>query len=124
MSEMAVTAEHLIVIGRGRLIADAPTAEFIQRASRNSVLVRSLQLSQLREALVGPEVTVTSHGDGALQVTGLRIEEIGQAAADRQIVLHELSPQSASLEEAFMELTQDSVEYHATTTLTDTKVAS
>jgi ABC-2 type transport system ATP-binding protein len=124
MSEMAVTAEHLVVIGRGRLIADTPTADFIQRASRNSVRVRSPQLSALRELLAGPDVTLTSHADGALEVTGLRIEEIGQRAADRQIVLYELSPQNASLEEAFMELTQDSLEYHATTPLDDAKAAS
>jgi ABC-2 type transport system ATP-binding protein len=128
MSEMALTAEHLVVIGRGRLIADTPTAEFIQRASRNSVRVRSPHLAQLRDVLAGPDVTLTSHTDGALQVTGLRIEEIGQRAAEQQIVLHELSPQHASLEEAFMELTQDSVEYHATTlaatTLAETKATS
>jgi ABC-2 type transport system ATP-binding protein len=123
MSEMALTAEHLIVIGRGRLIADSPTAEFIQRASRNSVRVRSPQLRELREAIAGPDVTLTSHSDGTLQVTGLSIEQIGEVAAARQIVLHELAPQQASLEEAFMELTQDTLEYHATT-LTETKAAS
>ncbi|TQN44152.1 ABC-2 type transport system ATP-binding protein [Blastococcus colisei] len=120
MSEMAVTAEHLIVIGRGRLIADSPTAELIDRASHSSVRVRSPQLSELREVLAGPDITLTTHPDGSMQVTGLRAEDIGYLAASRQIVLHELSPQQASLEQAFMELTQDAIEYHATTTLTDT----
>ena len=117
MSEMALTAEHLVVIGRGRLIADAPTTTFIQSASRNSVRVRSPRLPELREAVAGPDVTLTMHDDGALQVVGLGAEQIGDLAATRGIPLHELSPQQASLEEAFMELTQDTVEYHATTTL-------
>lgn len=115
MSEMAVTAEHLIVIGRGRLIADSSTADFIDRASDNSVRVRSPELARLRDLVSGPDVTITSHGDDALHVTGLSSDRIGQIAAQAAITLYELSPQQASLEQAFMELTQDAVEYHATT---------
>jgi len=118
MSEMALTAEHLIVIGRGRLIADSSTAEFIDRASHKSVRVRSPELSRLRGLLAGPDVTLTSHGDDTLHVTGLSSDEIGQRAGAERITLHELAPQQASLEEAFMELTQDAVEYHATTATT------
>jgi ABC-2 type transport system ATP-binding protein len=124
MSEMALTAEHLVVIGRGRLIADSPTTELIERASHRSVRVRSPQLTELCEALAGPDITLTRHVDGSLQVTGLNAEDIGQLAAAQQIVLFELSPQQASLEEAFMELTQDSLEYHATATHPETKAAS
>ena len=112
MSEMALTADHLIVIGRGRLIADVPVGEFIQGAGRNVVRVRSPQATELRELLVGPDVTVTVV-DGALEVSGLTAEQIGDIAAERSLTLHELTPQQASLEEAFMELTRDDLEYAA-----------
>jgi len=111
MSEMALTAEHLIVIGRGELIADASVHEFVKQASTNSVRVRSPQAAQLRELLLGAEVSVASEEAGALTVTGLESDRIGVVAAQHGITLYELTPQEASLEDAFMQLTQDAVEY-------------
>jgi len=113
MSEMALTADHLIVIGRGRLIADVPVREFIQGAGRNVVRVRSPQATELRELLAGPDVAVTVVDGGALEVSGLTAEQIGDLAAERGLRLHELTPQQASLEEAFMELTRGDLEYAA-----------
>jgi ABC-2 type transport system ATP-binding protein len=113
MSEMALTADHLIVIGRGRLIADMSVDEFIRRASKDVVRVRSPQASELRDLLVGPDVTVVSLASGLLEVGGLSPERIGDLAAEHGLRLHELTPQQASLEEAFMELTRDDIEYHA-----------
>ncbi len=114
MNEMAVTAEHLIVIGRGRLIADLSVNEFIQQASKNTVLVRTPQAADLHQMLAGPQVTITSMDRGVFEVAGLSAEQIGERAADARITLHELSARQPSLEEAFMELTRDAVEYHAT----------
>jgi ABC-2 type transport system ATP-binding protein len=114
MSEMAVTAEHLIVIGRGRLIADMPMTEFVDRASSDHVFVRSPQAEQLRHLLAGPGVIVTSAAAGQLDVVGLTSDHIGDVAAANAIAVHELTPQQASLEEAFMALTRDAVEYHTT----------
>jgi ABC-2 type transport system ATP-binding protein len=115
MSEMALTAEHLVVIGRGRLIADVPTAEFTTLACSDSdrVRVRSPQATTLSELLAGPDVSISSSERGLLEVAGLSIEQVGARAARAGITLYELSPQRASLEEVFMELTRDSVEYHA-----------
>ena len=113
MSEMALTAEHLIVVGRGRLIADTSVEQFTRDAARDSVCVRTGETDQLRTVLAGPEVVVTSHERGALEVTGLSSGRIGRIAADNGIALSELSPRQASLEEAFMELTRDAVEYAA-----------
>jgi ABC-2 type transport system ATP-binding protein len=113
MSEMALTADRLIVIGRGRLIADTTVDEFVRRASGNVVRVRSPQASALRELLLGPNVTVTSSEAQVLDVDGLAAEQIGETAAANGIVLHELTPLQASLEDAFMELTSDDVEYRA-----------
>jgi ABC-2 type transport system ATP-binding protein len=111
MSEMSLTADHLIVIGRGRLIANCSTAEFIARSSQRSVLVRTPQPEKLTEVVTSDGGLVQAGGDGALTVTKLDAPRIGELAAGAQIVLHELTPQLASLEEAFMELTSDSVEY-------------
>ena len=111
MSEMALTADHLVVIGRGRLIAEMPVTEFIAQSSQQFVRVRTLQPEELREAMRPSGATVVQEEDGALSVSGLSAQEIGDIAFDRRLALHELSPQLASLEEAFMELTQDSVEY-------------
>ncbi|MBT3155050.1 ABC transporter ATP-binding protein [Streptomyces sp. CHD11] len=113
MSEMALTADHLVVIGQGRLLADTSMAEFIERNSRSYVRVRSPQRELLLDALHGAGITAVESGDGALEVDGSRAEEIGELAARGGLVLHELSPQKASLEEAFMQLTAESVEYHA-----------
>jgi ABC-2 type transport system ATP-binding protein len=111
MSEMALTADHLVVIGRGRLIAEMPVSEFIAQSSQQFVRVRTLQLNEFREAMQSNGATVELEEDGALSVAGLTAEEIGDIAFDRRFSLHELSPQLASLEDAFMELTQDSVDY-------------
>jgi ABC-2 type transport system ATP-binding protein len=113
MSEMALTADHLIVIGRGRKIADMSTEEFIRQASGGLVLVRTPQAAELDALLSGPDVTVTPAGPGLLEVRGLTAVQIGEAAAANQLVLHELTPQQASLEEAFMTLTRDDVEFKA-----------
>jgi ABC-2 type transport system ATP-binding protein len=112
MSEMAVTADHLIVIGRGRLIADSSTEEFIQRSSERSVLVRTPDVGRLRELITAEGGAVQStDGDDGLIVTGLPAPRIGELAASASLVLHELTPRLPSLEEAFMELTADSVEF-------------
>jgi ABC-2 type transport system ATP-binding protein len=111
MSEMALTAEHLIVIGRGELIADTSVEEFVKLASNNSVRVRSPQAPRLRSLIAGPDVTVSSEEAGVLTVTGLESDRIGVIAAEHRITLYELAPQQASLEDAFMEMTQDAVEY-------------
>jgi ABC-2 type transport system ATP-binding protein len=111
MSEMALTAEHLIVIGRGRLIADLSVEEFVRRASKNVVRVRSPQAADLRAVISGPDVTVEVAEDGALEVRGLTAEQIGETAADHGFVLHELGVKQASLEEAFMDVTRDSIEF-------------
>lgn len=111
MSEMSLTADHLIVIGRGRLIADVGIEEFLRRASGARVRVRSPQATQLRELVLGPSVSVSSEQSGLLDIDGLSAERVGEIAAANDIVLHELTPLQASLEEAFMELTRDDVEY-------------
>jgi ABC-2 type transport system ATP-binding protein len=113
MSEMALTADHLIVIGRGRLIADTSVEEFVRRASGSLVRVRSPQASELRELLSGPDVTVASDEPGMLEIAGLTAEEIGETAAANGIVLHELMPLQASLEDGFMELTREDLEFKA-----------
>jgi ABC-2 type transport system ATP-binding protein len=113
MSEMAQTAEHLIVIGRGQLLADMSTDEFVRSAAKRSVRVRSPQASRLRELISGPDVTVAEPESSVLEVSGLGPEQIGELAAREGIVLHELTPLEASLEEAFMELTRDDVEFQA-----------
>jgi ABC-2 type transport system ATP-binding protein len=113
MSEMSLTADHLIVIGRGRIIADTSTSEFVQAASGNVVRVRSPQAAQLRGLLVAPEVTVEALDPGSLEVRGLTAAQIGNVAAANGIALHELTPQQASLEEAFMDLTREEIEFKA-----------
>jgi ABC-2 type transport system ATP-binding protein len=133
MSEMSLTADHLIVIGRGKLIANSSTQEFIQRSSERSVLVRTPQADRLTELItaeggkVQPETAANGNGTAGngtagngeavtggapgLIVTGLEAPRIGELAASASVVLYELTPRLASLEEAFMELTADSVEY-------------
>jgi ABC-2 type transport system ATP-binding protein len=113
MSEMAVTADHLIVIGRGRVIADVSVKEFIRRHSRPIVIVRSPQATDLARLLRGPDVTTEAVDRGAIKIGGLTGAEIGEEAAAHDIVLHELAPQQASLEEAFMALTRDELEFQA-----------
>ncbi|NEB06030.1 ABC transporter ATP-binding protein [Streptomyces sp. SID13726] len=113
MSEMALTADHLVVIGQGRLLADTSMADFIAQNSRSYVRIRTPQRERLLDVLHSAGVTVVETGNGSLEVDGSKSEHIGELAAQHQIVLHELSPQQASLEEAFMQLTAESVEYHA-----------
>jgi ABC-2 type transport system ATP-binding protein len=127
MSEMALTADHILVIGRGRIIADASVADIIARSSGSTVRVRSPQAGQLVELLRGPDVTCTSVEPGVVEITGTTAEVIGEAAAAAGLVLHELAPRAGSLEDSYMSLTADAVEYHShpligpapTTTRTD-----
>ncbi len=123
MSEMALTAHHLIVVGRGKLIADLDVAEFVALASTNVVVVRSPQAAQLRDLLLGPDVTVTSQEAGTLEIRGVSAESVGDLAFEHRLRLHELTVQQASLEEAFMEMTHDSVEFHARTDTARTDTA-
>ncbi len=111
MSEMAMTAQHLLVIGHGRLLADAPLDEILARGT-SSVKVRSPQEDELGRLLTGRGATVSTV-DGHLTVTGATAPDIGDLAAQHNIALHELTPLQASLEEAFFELTGPDVEYHA-----------
>ncbi|KOV21244.1 ABC transporter ATP-binding protein [Streptomyces sp. XY152] len=115
MSEMALTADHLVVIGQGRLLADTSMAEFIERNSRSYVRIRGPQRERLLDVLHQAGITAVESGDGSLEVDGSKAEYIGELAARHRLVLHELSPRQASLEEAFMRLTAQSVEYHAHT---------
>ncbi|MGH2881399.1 MAG: ABC transporter ATP-binding protein [Solirubrobacteraceae bacterium] len=114
MAEMAQTADHLVVIGRGRLIADTSVAEFVGRASTGAaVRVVSPQAAELRDALARREARVDSVERDVLEVHGLSWQAIGEIALAEQIVLAELTPLQLSLEQAFMRLTGESVEYHA-----------
>ncbi|KMO97703.1 ABC transporter ATP-binding protein [Streptomyces roseus] len=114
MSEMALTADHLIVIGQGKLLADMSMADFIHENSRSYVRLRSPQQERLKDVLHEAGIDAISvPATGALEIDGVAAERLGELAAQHQIVLHELSPQRASLEEAFMRMTADSVEYHA-----------
>jgi ABC-2 type transport system ATP-binding protein len=112
MSEMSLTADHLIVIGRGKLIADTSVSDFLAGASKKLVEVRSPQATALAEVLTGLGASVVEN-DGHLEVNGLTAEQVGEAAASHQIVLHELTPHQASLEEAFMDLTRGDLEFAA-----------
>jgi ABC-2 type transport system ATP-binding protein len=115
MSEMALTADHLIVVGRGKLIRDMSVDDFIASASSESVFARTPDEGRLRDLLLSEGVEVTSTEPGHLQVTGMSSDEIGHRAAQAGLTLLELSPIQASLEEAFMALTHDAVEYRAPT---------
>ncbi|MEV4728580.1 ABC transporter ATP-binding protein [Saccharopolyspora sp. NPDC049426] len=114
LSEMALTAEELVVIGRGKLIAQCSTAEFVDNAGSSSVLVRSPEAPQLQKLLGDEQITVRSSEADRLVVDGATTEQIGELAAQHQIVLHELTAQRGSLEDAFMQMTSDSVEYQTT----------
>ncbi|MFF0095962.1 ATP-binding cassette domain-containing protein [Streptomyces canus] len=117
MSEMALVADHLIVVGRGRLLADTTVADLIREAGGDTVQVVTQDPARLRDVLAGPGVDVTGRiGSEELQVTGLTAREIGLKAAEHGIALFELSARTVSLEEAFMDLTRDAVEYHGSTT--------
>ena len=113
MSEMSLTADHLIVIGRGKKIADTSTSEFLSAASGNVVRVRSPQAAELQRLLVAPGVDVEALEPGYVEVRGLTAVQIGDVAAANGFALHELTPQQASLEEAFMDLTREDIEFRA-----------
>jgi ABC-2 type transport system ATP-binding protein len=115
MSEMAVTADHLVVVGRGRLVADVPTAEFIASAGGESVRVRSPRAAQLTALLAQDGVRIESREASVLDVRGLTAAEIGDRAAAAGIALHELTVVRPSLEDAFMSLTRDEREYRTET---------
>ena len=116
MSEIALTADQLVVIGRGRLIADASVTEVVAQASSNAaVVVRSAAAEQLHGALAGPGVVIESLAPGVLEVHGLTGRQIGEVALHERIVLDELTPRQASLEDAFMALTGEAVDFRAET---------
>jgi ABC-2 type transport system ATP-binding protein len=114
MSEIALVAEHLIVIGRGRLLADTTVQDLVRRAGGDQVVVAADDPARLREVLAGPGVEIAGEpGSQQLTITGLPAREIGLKAAEHGLALFELTQRSVSLEDAFMELTRDAVEYHA-----------
>jgi ABC-2 type transport system ATP-binding protein len=113
MSEMALTATRLVVIGRGRLIADTTVEEFVARAGGGAVTVRTPQAAELRDLLLGPDITVTSEQSDILHVHGLTAEQVGAAAWRAHLPIFELTAQNVTLEEAFMQLTDDSVDFRS-----------
>ncbi|MFC3576953.1 ATP-binding cassette domain-containing protein [Streptomyces yaanensis] len=121
MSEVALVADHLIIVGRGRLLADTTVQDLVREAGGDTVKVATQDPARLRDVLAGPGVDITGHvGSEELRVTGMTTREIGLRAAEHGIPLFELTTKAVSLEEAFMELTRDAVEYHGSTTGTDT----
>ncbi|WP_329261263.1 ATP-binding cassette domain-containing protein [Streptomyces sp. NBC_01478] len=118
MSEMALVADHLIVVGRGRLLADTTVQDLVRHAGGDTVTVASEQPAKLREVLAGPGVEISGEvGSEELHVTGVSARDIGRKAAEHGIPLFELSARTVSLEQAFMDLTRDAVEYHGSTTV-------
>jgi ABC-2 type transport system ATP-binding protein len=113
MSEMEHTADHLLVIGRGRLISDCTVAQFIAANSRQSVRVRTPQPAALSKVVAATGGSVHEDGDGLMVVHGLGVSQVGDLAFENSVRLHELAPAQASLEQAFMELTASSVQFHA-----------
>ncbi|MFG2882048.1 ABC transporter ATP-binding protein [Streptomyces sp. NPDC048297] len=119
MSEVAQVADHLIVVGRGRLLADTTVSELVREAGGDAVTVATDAPARLRDVLAGPGVDVTGRvGSEELQVTGLTAREVGLKAAEHGIPLFELTTRTVSLEQAFMDLTREAVEYHGTTSAT------
>ena len=113
MSEMALTADHLVIIGRGRLLADLSTGQFVQASTRRDVLVRSPRAGELASLLTASGAAVTPDSGGGLAVTGMDAPAIGDLAAGRGIAIHELVPRHASLEEAYLDLTAGATDYRA-----------
>jgi ABC-2 type transport system ATP-binding protein len=113
MSEMAQTADHLIVIGRGKIIADAPVQDIIAGTRQVKTLVRTSAATQLSALLSGEGVTVDQGQPETLEVTGLDARQIAQVALDNRVLVYELTPQQSSLEDAYFDLTKDEVEYHS-----------
>jgi ABC-2 type transport system ATP-binding protein len=113
MSEMAQTADHLIVIGRGKIIADAPIAQILAGKEQARTLVRTQQAADLGRLLAGNGVTVRASEPETLEVSGLNARQIAQVALDNRVLVYELTPLTASLEDAYFDLTKDDVEYHS-----------
>lgn len=113
MSEMAITADHVIVIGKGKLLADLPTEELIAQTSTGHVTVKAAEAERLARALEQAGGRVTPAGQDGLEVTGLSAEQVGKVALEARVVLHELVTERASLEEAFMAMTADAMDFHA-----------
>jgi ABC-2 type transport system ATP-binding protein len=113
MSEMALTADQIIVLGRGRIIADAPVSDILAQAAGKAVRVRTPDAERFSHLLARPNVTVTQSDPDVLVVTGLEAAHVGEIAAGSHVVLHELTPLAGSLEDAYLALTADDVEYHA-----------
>ncbi len=116
MSEMSLTADEVVIIGRGRLIEQVAIGDLLARSAHQFVRVRSPQAGALSDALEREGAAIVLEDDGSLSVRGLDATAVGEVAATLGATLHELSPQSASLEEAFMELTDSSVDYRGATT--------
>jgi ABC-2 type transport system ATP-binding protein len=110
---VALTADHVLVIGKGRILADAPVSEFVDGAARKVVRVRSPQATAFAELLLGTDAEVDAVEPGLLEVRGPDAAAVGELAAMSRIVLHELTPVASTLEEAYMSLTADSVEYQS-----------
>lgn len=115
MSEMALTADHLVIIGRGRLIADAPLQQILAATHDDRVIVRTPVASQLAALVAGPSVTVTSVAADSLEITGMSAPDVADVAAAAGLPLHELTTHATSLEDAYLSLTEASVQYRATT---------
>jgi ABC-2 type transport system ATP-binding protein len=113
MSEMALTADQIIVLGRGKIIADAPVSEILAQVAGKAVRVRTPERAKLTKLLEAKDVTLTATDPDILMVNGLAAANIGEIAAKSQVVLHELTPMAGSLEDAYLALTEDEVEYHA-----------
>ncbi|WP_404447812.1 ABC transporter ATP-binding protein [Microbacterium marinum] len=111
MSEMSLTADHVIVLGRGRVLADASISDLVNAWTRSAVTVRSPRAADLARLVAGADVTVTSSESGLLDITGITAAAVGDLAAQHGIALHELTPRSGSLEDAYLALTEGSVEY-------------
>jgi ABC-2 type transport system ATP-binding protein len=115
MSEMALTADHVLVLGRGRLLADQPMTELLAQAASDVVLVRTPDADALAAALAGIGATVTRPATDVLEVVGPTAAGIGDLARDLRLSVHGLTPRQVSLEEAYMDMTRDAVEFHAST---------
>lgn len=115
MSEMALTADHIIVLGKGRVLADAPVADIVNQSTTSSVRLVSPRAAEIAQLLHSPDVAVKNVEENTLQIVGMAAAAVGEAVSAAGFVLHELTPVRGSLEEAYVSLTSDSVEYHAST---------
>lgn len=111
MSEMSQTADHVIVLGRGKVLADAPLDDLVRAWTETTIRVRSPRASELSQALAGPSTAITTTSPDRFDVVGVPASRIGDLAAELRIPLHELTPTNGSLEDAYLALTGDAVEY-------------